>query len=164
LANSSATLAEDQAEKAQVEASRSDLEASARRVQEERDATRAQVQFAQAEIHAQQERALELAKPDLPVRVALRRALLGAGQVLTVQNVSSSDLPITADLGRADAPSQTRELVIPHNGIREMGEQQGWAFLVGDSVALRNPRFRDWRNPPLPMPSRLRLAEPRLVS
>jgi hypothetical protein len=93
---------------------------------------------------------LAFAKPDLPVRVGLRRALLGAGMVLTVRNISRSDLPVTATFARPGAPPETRELVIPPNGVREIGRLQGWEFLPGDSVALQNPTFRGWVNPSLP--------------
>jgi len=89
----------------------------------------------------------ELAKPDLPVRVGLRRALLASGLVLTMQNASGSDLPITATFGRPGAAPQTRELVLPANGVKQIGENDGWAFAAGDSVVLSNPNFRPWKNP-----------------
>jgi hypothetical protein len=92
----------------------------------------------------------ELAKPDLPVRVGLRRALLASGLVLTMQNASGSDLPITATFGRPGAAPQTRELVLPANGVKQIGENDGWAFAAGDSVVLSNPNFRPWKNPSLP--------------
>jgi hypothetical protein len=92
----------------------------------------------------------QLAKPDLPVRVGLRRALLASGLVLTMQNASGSDLPITATFGRPGAAPQTRELVLPANGVKQIGENDGWAFAAGDSVVLSNPNFRPWKNPSLP--------------
>ena len=93
-----------------------------------------------------QQRMNELGKRDLPVRVGSRKALLSAGRVLMVQNLSAADLPVTAVFGRPGAPSQTRELVISANGTEQIGERQGWQFADGDSVRLSNPRYRDWAN------------------
>ena len=91
-----------------------------------------------------------LTRHGLPVVVRLRRALNGDGMVLTLQNVSSSDLPISAELGRSGSPTQTRELNVPANGVAQIGAEQGWAFAAGDSVTLHSEGFRDWRNPSLP--------------
>jgi hypothetical protein len=86
----------------------------------------------------------------LPVVVRLRHALTGGGMVLTVQNISSSDLPISAEISRSGTPSQTRELIVPASGVAQIGGQQGWSFAAGDSVTLHSEGFRDWRNPSLP--------------
>ena len=91
-----------------------------------------------------------LTRHGLPVVVRLRHAQTGDGMVLTVQNVSSSDLPISAELGRAGTRTQTRELIVPASGVAQIGAEQGWAFAAGDSVTLHSEGFRDWQNPSLP--------------
>lgn len=86
----------------------------------------------------------------LPVVVRLRHALTGDGMVLTVQNISSSDLPISAEFSRSGTPTQTRELIVPASGVAQIGAQEGWTFAAGDSVTLHSEGFRDWQNPSLP--------------
>lgn len=102
-----------------------------------------------ARVRANADTINKLAKQDLPVRVATRPALLSGGRVLLIQNLTSTELPVTATFGRAGAPSQTRELVIPPNGTQQIGEREGWQFASGDSVKLSNPTYRDWSNPNL---------------
>ena len=90
----------------------------------------------------------ELAKRDLPVEIRYREhVLFQTGAQLIIQNVSGSDLPVTAEFTRADSPPMTRELVVPANGFVSVDARQGWAFEPGDSIKLHNPSFRDWYNP-----------------
>jgi hypothetical protein len=98
------------------------------------------LQTANSQLQAQR---VELVKPDLPVSVSVRHAIFGAGLVVALKNTSPSDLAVTGEFRRPGAASQTRELVIPANGAREIGEREGWAFVVGDTIVLSNPQFRD---------------------
>jgi hypothetical protein len=98
------------------------------------------LQSANSQLQAQR---VELVKPDLPISVSVRNAIFSTGLVVTLKNTSASDLAVTGEIRRPGAPSQTRELVISANGVREIGEREGWAFVVGDSIVLSNPQFRD---------------------
>jgi len=108
------------------------------------EARLAQVQNAGQQLLTQ---ARELAKPDLPVEVSTRAALLGAGRVLVIRNDSPKELDITAQFKRGDGPAVTQALVIQPNGFTQVGKDQGWTFARGDSVVLSNPDFRPWHNP-----------------
>jgi hypothetical protein len=99
-----------------------------------------QLRVANSQLQAQR---TELMKPDLPVTISVRHALVSVGLVVGFRNTSATDLAVTGEFRRAGATLQTRELVIPANGVREIGEHEGWAFVVGDSIVLTNPRFRN---------------------
>jgi hypothetical protein len=67
-------------------------------------------------------RLTEVAKPDLPVMVSFRPALLGSGLVAVFKNTSSTQLEVAATFSSA-ATGMRRgaNLVIPGNGMQEIG-------------------------------------------
>lgn len=83
------------------------------------------------------------AKPDLPLSVGFRRALIGTGRVLVLRNNSASDLDL-AVIVRSDATGlvQRRELDVPANRVIQLGPAQGWSFAPGQRVVFRNVGFR----------------------
>jgi len=98
------------------------------------------LRVANSQLQAQR---VELVKPDLPISVSIRHAIFSAGLVVALRNTSPSDLALTGEFRRPGAAPQQREMVIPANGVREIGEREGWAFVLGDSIVLSNPQFRD---------------------
>lgn len=97
-----------------------------------------QQQAAQSAVQLQQE-----AKPDLPVTISFRRALLGSGMVATFKNVGASPLEVAAIfVSQATGQQQRRNLVLPPNIIQEIGPAQGWPFAPGQRVLLSNANFR----------------------
>lgn len=82
-------------------------------------------------------------KPDLPLQLSFRKGFFDAGIVLTVRNVSREQVAVIADFGGAAGGSESRRIVIPANGAREVGDSEGWAFTAGDSVTLKNAEYRD---------------------
>jgi hypothetical protein len=97
----------------------------------------------QSQMTDQQKMAEELAKPDLPIQLSVRKGILDAGYVLTIRNVVAQEIAVNATFGGPSGAEQTRRLVLPPNGVREVGESEGWAFSSRDAVTLRNPNYRD---------------------
>ena len=97
-----------------------------------------QQQVAQAESQLQQS-----AKPDLPVTISFRRALLGNGMVAMFKNFSASPLEVAAVFNsQATGQEQRRNLVLAPNGMQIIGPAQGWPFAPGQHVTLSNANYR----------------------
>lgn len=85
----------------------------------------------------------ELAKRDLPISVSFRPALLGSGLVATFKNNSGQALEFAAEFSSSATNQERRtNLVIPANGVHEMGYTEGWSFAAGQHVRLSNTNFR----------------------
>jgi len=99
----------------------------------------------EAEAHAtaeQQQLAAE-ARPDLPVNLSFRKALLSTGLVGVFHNTSAQELEFVLDL---ESPATGRHIrksvVLNPNGFLEIGAQQGWPFAPGQRIILNNPAYR----------------------
>jgi hypothetical protein len=97
----------------------------------------------QNELKASRTQLVAEVRPDLPVRVAFRRALLGSGQVALLQNLSNREIQVTLEVS-APATGQhfSRPLVIEPNRTREFGHIEGWEFAAGQEVTLNNAQYR----------------------
>lgn len=99
----------------------------------------------EAEAHstAEQQQLAAEARPDLPVNLSFRKALLSAGLVGVFRNTSSQELEFVLDL---ESPATGRHIrksiVLNPNGFLEIGAPQGWAFAPGQRIVLNNPAFR----------------------
>jgi hypothetical protein len=118
---------------------------TALKLQAQLDTANSNIAQLQAGITQLQQERVQLGKRDLPVQVSFRHGVLSAGLVLTLHNVSRSELAVSASFSREGASPQSRQLVLPPDGVREVGEREGWAFVTGDTVVLTNPSFREWR-------------------
>jgi hypothetical protein len=82
-------------------------------------------------------------RPDLPVNLYFRRALLSAGKVGIFRNTSGREIEFTIDL---DSPAtgrhEHRTAVLNPNGFLEIGAHQGWAFAPGQHITLNNSAYR----------------------
>jgi hypothetical protein len=83
-----------------------------------------------------------LQKPDLPVRVDFRRAMMGP-RVAVVANTSRRELALAVEISSpATKQSKTMRLVIPATrdmltpAKLEIGHSEGWAFASGDELRL----------------------------
>lgn len=85
----------------------------------------------------------QASKRDLPVSVSFRSALLGSGLVAAFKNNSSRTLEVAAVFNSPGTGQQKQtNLVIPPNGVQEIGYAEGWAFAAGNHVTLTNSEFR----------------------
>jgi hypothetical protein len=85
----------------------------------------------------------EVAKPDLPVSVSFRAALLGSGLVAMFKNHSSRPIEVAAEFSSTvTGANRSANLVLEPNGLKEIGHAEGWAFAVGQHIRLTSSQFR----------------------
>jgi hypothetical protein len=83
------------------------------------------------------------ARPDLPINLSFRKALLNPGLVAVLRNTSSRELEITLDVESAVTGRRIRRaVVINPNGVWEFGAQEGWPFAPGQRITLNHPAYR----------------------
>lgn len=106
------------------------------------DAAASEAQATTDEQHLQTQLAAE-ARPDLPVSVQFRKALLGPGLVGVFRNDSGKTLEFTLDL-QSDVTGHhvRRAVVLNPNQFIEIGAKQGWPFAPGQRITLENPAYR----------------------
>jgi hypothetical protein len=98
---------------------------------------------AESRLRANEARLTEVAKPDLPVMVSFRPALLGSGLVAVFKNTNSTQLEVAATFSSAATGIRRgANLVIPGNGMQEIGYAQGWTFAAGQHIRLTNGEYR----------------------
>jgi hypothetical protein len=87
--------------------------------------------------------AKEQSKPELPVSVNFRHAILGQGLVAQFRNNSGAALEVALKLTRpATNTYQSEVLELPSTGVTEVGPLDGWMFVAGQDVELRNVSYR----------------------
>ena len=83
------------------------------------------------------------AKPDLPLSIGFRRAILGTGLVMELRNNSASQLEVAAAFtSEATGMTQQRNIVLPPNIVMQFGSAQGWAFVPGQRIMFKNVNYR----------------------
>jgi hypothetical protein len=104
---------------------------------------KASLEAATQQITQTQQQVAQLQKKDLPVTLNFRKALLGPGLVAMFKNNSSTPLEVAAELSsQSTGERRTVNLVIPANGIEQVGFQQGWPFAAGQHIVLENGAYR----------------------
>ncbi len=103
----------------------------------------AQTTAQQQQLQSAETRLAAESRPDLPVTLGFRQAMLSAGLVGVFRNTSGQELEFTLDLESPATGQRVRKAVVLNaNGILEIGAQQGWAFAPGQRVMLNNPAYR----------------------
>ncbi len=107
------------------------------------DATAAQATAEQQQLQTTEAQLAAEARPDLPVNLTFRKALLSAGLVGVFRNTSAKELEFTLDLESGATGRHIRKSVVLNpNGFLEIGAQQGWAFAPGQHIVMNNPAYR----------------------
>lgn len=102
-----------------------------------------QVSGQQQQLESQQAQLASESRPDLPIRVGFRRALIGQGEVGTFLNLSNQVLQVTLDVtSPATGASLHRVLTMNPHGFVQIGPIQQWPFAPGQKLELSNPSFR----------------------
>jgi hypothetical protein len=102
-----------------------------------------QLEATQARLEEVQTQLADVSKPDLPVTVSFRNALSGSGLVGVFKNNSLSPLEIAAVFSSpTTGGKRAANLVIPANGVKEIGHVEGWPFAAGQHIHLVNDRYR----------------------
>lgn len=83
-----------------------------------------------------------LIKKPLPVTVAFREAALQQGLVAVVSNTSPEQLKVAYTIeGTGTGGTKQGELFLNPGGAGEIGWMQGWRFVPGEKITLRNNRY-----------------------
>jgi hypothetical protein len=119
------------------------VRAEAAGLQNQVQATEAQATAEQQQLLTTEAKLAAEARPDLPVNLSFRKALLSAGLVGVFRNTSSQELEFVLDL---ESPATGRHIrksvVLNPNGFLEIGAQQGWPFAPGQRIMPNNPAYR----------------------
>jgi len=80
---------------------------------------------------------LEANQPEVPVIVAFRDAFFSSGSVARISNQSGRSIAVTVTISRPlSGSAKNYEMVINSGASKEIGEQEGWAFVSGDTVTI----------------------------
>ena len=141
-----------QAERQKLKAEQDALTEKLRTVTGERDLARGELQqtkseLEQARIHISQLEPLAVKARAMAIAVGFRKAILGSGYVLSIQNKTTK--PLAFDISVADASRQkSKQFRIVVDGgsavggsftaapAKEIGHREGWAFASGDIVEV----------------------------
>ncbi|MDX1914190.1 MAG: hypothetical protein SFU55_01295 [Methylophilus sp.] len=78
-------------------------------------------------------------KPELPINVSYRQALMGDGLVAQFTNNSDRFLSIVATfLNPTTNQHMTTRLDLAPRAIKEVGHLEGWTFSSGDQLTIKN--------------------------
>jgi len=110
---------------------------------EQLEATQARLTETELQLQEKQAQLAEVTKPELPVVVSFKASLSGSGLVGVFKNTSVSPLEIEAVFSSpATGGKRAANLVIPPNGVKEVGHVEGWPFAAGQHIHLMNNRYR----------------------
>jgi dsDNA-specific endonuclease/ATPase MutS2 len=110
---------------------------ASKKVQELAAQAEARTQALAAEANAKLQ---EANLPEVTVLVGFRKALMSSGSVARLKNVSPASISLTVTASRpSTAQSKMFRFVIDSSGIKEFGEQEGWAFIKGDQLKVEQP-------------------------
>ncbi len=81
--------------------------------------------------------------PEATVAVSFRPAMLGNGFVAGITNISSSSAPFSVEIRRPSTEqSRSYDFVIDAGRRIEIGHREGWAFVSGDSITIKQPNHK----------------------
>jgi hypothetical protein len=93
----------------------------------------------------QQQRA-EQRKPDMPLKVGYRKAVLGPGLVLLMENRSERHLAVVLTVGNPTTKQiKSFRVDVSPKQTAEVGHLEGWTFASGDSLKIAHTDYRTWQ-------------------
>jgi uncharacterized RDD family membrane protein YckC len=82
-------------------------------------------------------------RPELPVRLSFRDALIGPDKRAVLENLSDDALEVVLDVKSPVTGAHfSRTFVINPRSFGQVGRAQGWPFAPGQLVTVSNPQFR----------------------
>jgi len=83
--------------------------------------------------------------PVMPVVVGYRPALLGAGLVAQIKNVSGRHLSLLTTLKNPTTGQQkVVRIDVAPGQVQEIGHLEGWTFASGDQITIAHNDYRPW--------------------
>lgn len=84
-------------------------------------------------------------KPDMPVEVKHRPALLGPGLVLNLTNPSERQLNLTVELTNpGSGKASTFNVALVSGSTKSIGHAEGWVLEQGHKIKISHPDFKSW--------------------
>lgn len=81
-------------------------------------------------------------KPEVPVVISSRSAVLGNGEVAIFSNQTGNRLTITVKIeDKTGSNRKTGTLDLDPNGKAEIGWMEGWRFKSGDTIEISHPDY-----------------------
>jgi hypothetical protein len=85
-------------------------------------------------------------KPELPVEVVYRQAIMGPGLVVGLKNTSDRNLAVLLTVAnRTTKEEMSFRVDLPPKGSSELGHMEGWTFASGDSVKIVHADYRPFQ-------------------
>lgn len=110
--------------------------------QKEKTEAQHELMMAQAKLEAAKE--VIQKKPEMPIELTKRDAVLGEGGVVQFKNIFSRNLTVIVKCNRPGLGDQkTFQVDLVPNQPKEIGHMEGWAFKEGDFVTLSHDNFED---------------------
>lgn len=76
-------------------------------------------------------------QPEVDVLVSFRKALISSGKVAAIKNASGQSIAISVNIERTSSGGvRAYELTLDPGQVKEIGEREGWAFILGDRIAI----------------------------
>jgi hypothetical protein len=83
------------------------------------------------------------AKPELPIEINYRRALMGPGLVVSFKNASNRHLAVVATFYNPTLKKEdSYRLDLAPQIPQEVGHAEGWAFASGDSIKIIHNEYK----------------------
>lgn len=81
--------------------------------------------------------------PEATVSVSHRAAMLGSGYVVGITNISGVSAPFSVEIRRPSTEqSKNYDFVIDGGRMVEIGHREGWAFVSGDVITIKQPNHK----------------------
>ena len=110
---------------------------------EQLESVQAHLNEAQSQLMDTQRQLADATKPVLPVTVTFKKSLSGSGLVGVFKNSSVAPLEIAAVFSSPETGGKrAASLVIPANGVKELGHVEGWPFAAGQHIQLMNNGYK----------------------
>jgi hypothetical protein len=110
---------------------------------EQLESVQSHLNDAQLQLQETQRQLADATKPVLPITVSFHKSLSGSGLVGVFRNSSVSPLEISAVFSSpATGGKRAANLVIPANGVKEIGHVEGWPFAAGQHIQLTNHQYK----------------------
>jgi hypothetical protein len=84
------------------------------------------------------------AKPDLPISVSFRKAVIGPSLVAQIHNNSDTTIKVLVEASsQTTGTAKAADFVIGARGTREFGWGEGWQFVPGENIRIHNGDYAD---------------------
>jgi hypothetical protein len=107
---------------------------------------RKQEEVASAQRKQEEAVRIEQSKPQLPIDVGYRKAVMGPGLVVQLKNNSERDLAV---LMTVENPTTNQEKTfrvdVSPKEVSEVGHLEGWTFASGDSIKVIHADYKPWQ-------------------